>query len=68
MNSPQEVRDRDAATLRVLGAFFSLMGLLVLIGTFTAIGKTSAVVVSVCSGSTLLFIGLGMWWYARRLT
>ena len=60
MDSEEETRRRDAETLRVLGAFFSLMGALVLIGTYWAIGKTSAVVVSISSGSVLLAIGLVM--------
>ena len=62
--SEKEARQRDAEILRVLGSFFSLMGVLVLIGTFWALGKTSAVVVSICSGSVLLAIGLVM---LRRL-
>ena len=60
MDSEEETRRRDAETLRVLGAFFSLMGALVLIGTYWAIGKTPAVVVSISSGSVLLAIGLVM--------
>ena len=61
-----EIEQRDADTLRVLGIFFSIMGALVLVGTFWAIGKLAAVVVSLLSGGTLLAIGLGMWRYANR--
>ena len=60
-------KKRDAATLRVLGIFFAIMGVLVLFGTFGALGKTSAVVVSLGSGLVLLSIGIVMWIVARRM-
>ena len=67
-NPESEGQQRDGQTLVVLGIFFAVMGVLVLIGTFGAVGKTSAVVVSVSSGLVLLFIGLGMSWFGRRLS
>lgn len=63
---PNDIEQRDADTLRVLGIFFSIMGALVLAGTFWAIGKLAAVIVSLLSGGILLAIGLGMWRYANR--
>lgn len=67
-NPETDGRQRDGQTLVVLGIFFSVMGGLVLIGTFGALGKASAVVVSVTSGAVLLLIGLGMSWMGRRLS
>ena len=64
---PSDIQQRDADTLRVLGIFFSIMGVLVLIGTIWAVGKASAVVVSLVSGGVLLGIGLGTWRYAVRM-
>lgn len=62
-----DMQQRDADTLKVLGFFFSILGALVLVGTFWAIGKTAAILVSLASGGILLAIGLGMWRYASRL-
>ena len=62
-----EGRERDAATLRVLGIFFSIMGGLVLIATYEAIGNTPAVVVSIVSGLVLLAVGLGMMRVSQNL-
>ncbi len=67
-NPETDGRQRDGQTFTVLGLFFAVMGGLVLIGTFGAVGKTSAVVVSVTSGLVLLMIGIGMSWFGRRLT
>lgn len=64
---PEDIQQRDADTLKVLGIFFSIMGALVLLGTFWAIGKMAAVVVSLASGGVLLAIGLGLWRYANRI-
>ena len=57
---PNQNRARDAATLRILGIFFTIMGALVTVATYEAIGNTPAVVVSICSGCVLLAVGLGM--------
>ena len=67
MNRDNEYRERDVATLRVLGIFFCIMGLLVLVGSYEALGNTPAVVVSVCSAVALLAVGLGMWFVSRRM-
>ena len=67
-NNQNENRQRDVETLRVLGIFFSVMGLLVLIATYEAIGNTAAVVVSVCSGLVLLTVGTGAMLVSRRMS
>jgi|GEM_PF-5040061 len=64
---PNDIQQRDADTLRVLGIFFTIMGVLVLLGTIWAIGKMSAVIVSLVSGGILLAIGLATWRYAIRI-
>jgi hypothetical protein len=61
-------RERDISTLRVLGAFFAVMGGLVLLATYEAIGNTPAVVVNVCCGLVLSAVGLGMLIVANRLS
>ena len=67
MDGTSNNRQRDIATLKVLGIFFSIMGGLVLIGTYEAVGNSAAMIVSVCSGLTLLAIGLGMWFVSCRM-
>ena len=64
---PNDIQQRDADTLRVLGIFFTIMGALVMLGTIWAIGKMSAVIVSLVSGGILLAIGLGTCRYANRI-
>ena len=64
---PNKNRERDVATLRVLGIFFTIMGALVTVATFEAIGNTPAVVVSICSGCVLLTVGLGMIFGSRAM-
>ena len=60
-------RERDVATLRVLGIFFSVMGALVLVASYKAIGNTPALVVNVISALILVVVGGGMLWASRRL-
>lgn len=59
--------DRDAITLKILGIFFLIIGLLVLVGTFWAIGNYRAVVVNLVSGFVLLVVGGIMGGIASRL-
>ena len=66
-NNQKQNRERDIATLRVLGLFFSIMGTLVLVATYEAVGNVPAVVVSVCSGLVLLGVGIGMMVISRRI-
>ena len=63
-NDPTEGQRRDRETLRVLGIFFSIMGALVLIACYEAIGQTPALVVNLCSGLVLLVVGVGMLWFS----
>jgi len=58
--------ERDAASLRILGFFFAVLGSLVLVGTFWSLDNTRAVMVNLASGSVLTFIGLGMMYFVRR--
>ena len=58
--------ERDAASLKILGFFFSVLGLLVLVGTLWSLDNTPALIVNVASGAVLTLVGLGMIAYARR--
>ena len=58
--------ERDAASLKILGFFFTVLGVLVLLGTFWSLDNTRAVVVNVASGALLTLVGLGMIAFARR--
>ena len=62
-----ESQERDVATLRVLGIFFLIMGGLVLVASYQAIGNTPALVVNVCSAVVLLSVGAGMKWVSKRI-
>ena len=59
--------NRDAVTLKILGVFFIVIGALVLIGTFWALGNFKAVVVNLTSGFVLLAVGAMMTFVAKRL-
>lgn len=67
MENQPDYRERDVATLRALGSFFSLMGVLVLIGSFEAVDNRPALIVSCVSGSTLFCVGMAMLWKGRRM-
>ncbi len=62
----QESAVRDADTLRVLGRFFLVLGLLVLVATLWAWGEYRAMVVNLLSGSLLTGVGGLMLRIARR--
>lgn len=49
--------DRDAASLRILGSFFLVLGVLVLIGTFWTLDNARAMVVNLGSGLVLGGVG-----------
>ena len=51
---------RDATTLRILGVFFLILGGLVLVGTFWALGNYRATIVNLGSGLVLAGIGVAM--------
>jgi uncharacterized membrane protein len=56
--TPAEQYDRDGISLSMMGAFFSVLAVLVLIGTFWALGQFRAAVVNFTAGAILLTIGL----------
>ena len=68
MKQKSDTAERDAATLRVLGFFFTIIASLVLIGTYWAVGDFRGMVVSICSGLVLLAVGTGMIWVSKRIS
>lgn len=62
-----QYRQRDAASMLILGGFFSLLATLVLIGSFWATGRTHALIVNLAAGGLMLAVGLTMMWIGRRL-
>ncbi len=60
-------RSRDAASLLLMGAFFAVMGLLVLVGSFWAAERFRAMVVNTGAGVILSAIGIGMLYWGWRL-
>ena len=62
-----EERRREALSLVMLGVFFVVLAVLVLIGSWWAVGRTHALVVNLGAGGVLLLIGLAMWALGRRL-
>ena len=65
--SQTDNRERDIATFKVLGIFFAIMGVLVLVASYQAWGNMPAFIVNVCSAFVLLFVGTGSLWISRRL-
>lgn len=63
-----ESTQRDSATLRILGIFFTILGVLVLIASFWTLNETKALVVNLLSGSVLVCVGTGMIIVSRRMT
>lgn len=68
MNADQleQDRQRDAASLRMIGAFFTILAVLVLCGTWWALDRPHAMWVNVGAGTILLVIGLAMLRIGRR--
>lgn len=65
-----EQKQRDAMTFVLLGGFFTVMSLLVLIGTLWTFARPHAMVVNLVAGLILLVIGgamLGYGAHKRRL-
>lgn len=58
---------RDAASLRLLGGFFLILGLLLLVGIWWSLDDIRAIVVSLTSSGAILAVGVGMIIAARRL-
>ena len=63
----QTQNDRDAVTLKILGIFFVVIGVLVLLGTFWALGNFKAVVVNLASGVILATVGAIMTVIAKQI-
>jgi len=64
--TPAEQFDRDGISLLMMGAFFSVLAVLVLIGTFWALGQFRAAVVNFTAGAILLGIGLTLLGVGKR--
>lgn len=62
-----QYRQRDAASIFVLGLFIATLGLLVLLGSLWIEGQRHALIVNLAAGGLLFLIGLGMLFVARRL-
>ena len=63
----QENRSRDATSLRLLGGFFCILGLLLLGGVWWSLGDSRATIVSLASSLVIFGVGVGMLLGARRL-
>ena len=66
-NRERDNRQREIATLRVLGIFFSIMGALVLISIYETIGNRPAMIVTILSGFALGVVGFAMIQISRRM-
>lgn len=62
-----ENRDRDASSFLLLGTFFTVLAVLVLLGTLWTLDRPRPMVVNLIAGSLLLTIGLTTLWVGRRL-
>lgn len=60
-------RQRDAASLLILGSFFVLLAVLVLIGSLWAVGRTHALIVNLGAGAALLIAGIALVTVSFRL-
>ena len=58
---------RDATSLKILGSFFTILSILVWIGTLWTLDNWRAVVVNLCCGGALFATGLGMLLVARKI-
>lgn len=76
MNSPSDSttrrlakeKQRDVATLRILGLFFLTLGSLVLVATAWTLDSPRAAIVNLVSGGTIAGVGLLMRFVASRLS
>jgi len=57
---------RDATSLKILGSFFVILGVLVMFGAIPSRDDTTAVIVNLASGGTLAGIGVLMLAVSRR--
>jgi len=63
---PTDHKERDAASIKILGFFFSVLGGLVLIGSYWSRENSRALTVSLVSGAVLTLVGLGMMYLVSR--
>lgn len=66
-DAPLENRARDATSLRLLGSFFCILGLLLFVGVWWSRDDGRAIIVSLASSGVILAVGVGMLLGARRL-
>ena len=66
-DTQDENRARDATSFLLLGSFFSILAMLVLIGTLWTLDRPRAVIVNLSAGGLLLLIGLVMLYAGRRV-
>ena len=64
-NESNAGEQRDATSLRVMGFFFCLLGVIVLIATFWALEHPRAAIVNAISGGTLAVVGIVMLTFGR---
>lgn len=62
-----DLRERDAASMKLLGGFFCVLAVLVLIGSYWSMGRPHAMVVNLGAGGLMLLVGLAMLWMGVRL-
>ncbi len=67
LDTHDENRARDSTSFLLLGSFFSLLAMLVLIGTLWTLDRPRAMIVNLAAGSLLLLIGLIMLYFGRRV-
>ncbi len=58
--------ERDVASIKILGFFFTVLGLLVLVGTFATLDNPRGAIVNAISGLVLATIGAAMLLWAKR--
>lgn len=66
-DSNEENRARDATSFLLLGSFFSVLAILVLVGTLWTLDRPRAMLVNLIAGGVLLGIGLIMLYFGRRV-
>ncbi len=58
--------ERDVASIKILGFFLTVLGLLVLVGTFAALENPRGAIVNAISGLVLATVGAAMLFWAKR--
>lgn len=66
-NDANDHRQRDATSLKILGSFFTVLSILVWIGTFWTLDNHRAVIVNICCGAALFAFGVGMMLISRTI-